>query len=123
MEFFREVAVTHCDVDELQAKLTIATLPDFCSSIDNVLSADQGNGEIYCLWGAFNIRRDPIRQGVRFSLLNCPHALAWTVTCKAENKLLIHCTIDDREVDEEFAESIHQFVDDWETGLARIQEK
>ncbi len=120
MEFFGTVSVAQCDITALQKQLTIAALPNFCSAIDNVMSAEQNDGEIYCLWGAVRVRRESIRQGVRFSLLDCPHALAWTITCKAEDQLRVHCTIDDYEVDEEFAESIRQFVADWETGLAGI---
>ena len=50
--------------------------------------------------------------------VNCPHALAWTVAYHAKKKaIVIHCTIDDREEDEEFLETIEQFVSDWALGL------
>ena len=118
MEFFCEVPADRWRIEDLQSRLTIAALPDYCDSIDSVLSAAQDEGEIYCLWGMFDVRCDRIRQGVRFSLLNCPHALAWTITVKDEaEQIVIHCTIDDRDVDQEFAESIRQFVADWATGL------
>lgn len=69
-------------------------------------------------WGLFQVSREKIRNGVRLALLNCPHALAWTVAVKNEQGLVvIHCTIDDASADEEFVETIEQFVDDWAQGL------
>ena len=56
---------------------------------------------------------------VRFALLNYPHALAWTITYHEERAMLVvHCTIDDREVDTEFTESILVFISDWRFGLS-----
>ena len=120
MEFFQELRLPALDVGVLQDSLRIATLPDHCASIDRVMSDQGDRGEIYCLWGQFRVSREPICKGVRFSLLNCPHALAWTVAYHAwREKLVIHCTIDDRETDPEFAESIEQFLSDWSAGLGR----
>jgi len=31
-------------------------------------------------WGEFQLRRDPIKGGVRYSMSDCPNALAWTIT-------------------------------------------
>lgn len=122
MEFFEEVTNRAVTAEELQDLITIARLPELCSSIDSVLSVESpGRGEIYCVWGQFQISREKIRNGVRIALLNCPHALAWTVAAHArENAVVIHCTIDDREEEEEFVESIEQFVRDWAEGLARL---
>ncbi len=122
MEFFGEVSNRAVTAEELQDLITIARLPELCSSIDSVLSIESPErGEIYCVWGQFQISREDIRNGVRFALLNCPHALAWTVAAHGrENGVVIHCTIDDREEEEEFVESIEQFVRDWVEGLARL---
>ena len=119
MEFFEEIAKKQIEVEALKNQLQIATLPVYCQSIDKVLSDNGNKGEIYCLWGQFSVSREPIRNGVRFALLNCPHALAWTVAFH-ENKqaLVVHCTIDDREEEQEFVESIEHFVSDWAQGLA-----
>jgi len=118
MEFFQEVKLENIDIVNLKKWLTVSSLPNFCDSIETVLSEHNQEGEIYCVWGQFNIRRDVIKYGVRFSLLNCPHALAWTVTCnEQENVIVIHCTIDKKEEDEDFVQSIHQFVTDWGYGI------
>lgn len=122
MEFFAELKNQEVTAQALREHLTIARLPELCSSIDTVLSAQsQDLGEIYCVWGQFHIARQEIRNGVRFSLLNCPHALAWTVTVHAESLTAgIHCTIDEREEQREFVESIEQFVTDWAKGLETL---
>lgn len=120
MEFFKKLSVADLNVTNLQHLLTIQNLPALCASIDTVIS-DRGNeGEIYCLWGEFNLRRDEIREGIRFSLLNCPHALAWTVTYdEAHQYLTIHCTIDETEQEKEFVDSIEAFATDWSQGITK----
>ena len=58
--------------------------------------------------------------GVRFTLLDCPNALAWTITTgypPARDKVLIHATINRERKHEEFVEEIHDFLNDWEKGL------
>ena len=118
MEFFREVKSAITGSDDLKQALSISTLPDYCNSIETIISEENNEGEIYCLWGQFNIKRETIKYGVRFSLLNCPHALAWTITYnQVAQEIIIHCTIDKKEEDEDFVDSIHQFVSDWQIGL------
>ena len=118
MEFIEEIQNLEIEIKALKGQLKIATLPVYCKSINTIISDNGNKGEIYCVWGQFTVSREPIRNGVRFALLNCPHALAWTVTYHAKRKtLVVHCTIDDREEDKEFAESIEQFVTDWASGL------
>lgn len=123
MEFFAEVAHQVMGVDELARRLTITSLPDVCASIDTVLSqSDDAHGEIYCLWGQFSVSRQRVKNGVRFALLDCPHALAWTITLQDQGRsIVVHCTIDKREEAQEFVESIEQFVADWADGLREIQ--
>ena len=120
MEFFKEIEKNEVEVEVLRGQLLIANLPVHCESIDTVISDQGDKGVIYCVWGQFTVSREPIRNGVRFSLLNCPHALAWTVAYHADRKtIVVHCTIDDREEEQEFVESIERFVSDWAIGLER----
>ncbi|MFA7095351.1 MAG: hypothetical protein WC383_02570 [Gammaproteobacteria bacterium] len=119
MEFFAEIDFA---VDEaaLQRLLTIERLPQLCASIDSVLEDGGEQGRIYCVWGEFPVRREPIRGGARFTLPTCPNALAWTVTTglpPAPGRVVIHCTINRREHDPDFIESIETFVQDWRQGL------
>lgn len=118
MEFFREVHCPGLGISSLKPLLTIQNLPSLCASISTAAPRTGSEGDLYCLWGAFNVRRDVIRNGVRYALVDCPHALAWTVTLdEAREHVVIHCTIDKTRPDPEFAESIHTFVSDWADGV------
>jgi hypothetical protein len=121
MEFFQHIQCFGIDENKLHQQLTISRLPVFCASIDTVITVSGDDGEIYCLWGQFTIQRLKIRAGVRFSLLNCPHALAWTVTTDESNgTLIVHCTTDKTQHDPDFTESIEVFVRDWAAGLRQL---
>ena len=119
MEFFEEIERQGVNIEALKDLLQISSLAKLCRSIDSVISDRQILGEIYCVWGQFVVSREVIRNGVRFALLDCPHAFAWTITYHQDrNMLVVHCTIDDKEEDEEFVESIREFVSDWGVGLS-----
>jgi len=114
VEFFAEIKNKNIDKDCLKEKLSIARLPELCHSIDTIIRDDKNNGEIYCIWGGFEINREELEYGVRFSLPHCPNALAWTITCDEDsNNIVIHCTIAKKQHDTDFIESIEQFVADW----------
>ena len=119
MEFFTIVDV-NTTAEELK-KLSIEKLTQYCSDIDKVLSVkDKNNADIYCIWGQFSVHRQEINGGVRFSLPNCPNALAWTITTGYDpepDKVVIHGTINRTEHDTDFIESTEMFMDSWKTGL------
>lgn len=118
MEFLQEVHHPGLAIPRLKQSLTIENLPNLCASISTAAPRSESEGELYCLWGSFSVRRDEIRNGVRYALVECPHALAWTVTLdEAREHVVIHCTIDKAQPDPEFAESIHGFVADWAEGV------
>ncbi len=119
MEFFKIVDVRTTD-KVIQEKLTLGNLEEFCESIFPL----DDNPEV-CLtggmWGEFTVRRDPIMGGIRFSMLNCPNALAWTITTgypPAREKAVIHLTINRERKQEEFVEEIHLFLEDLANGIA-----
>ena len=124
MEFYAFASMS-TDSVQLQEALTITRLPDFCAAINEVFRDHGDSGEMYCLWGPFVVNREPIRDGVRFSLPGCPNALAWTVAVNSEapDEVVVHCTINRRKPDEEFAESIRQFVNEWTDGLERLSDQ
>jgi len=118
MEFF-EIADVSTTEKILQEKLALASLEEFCESIFPM----EDNPDV-CLtggmWGEFTVRRDEIMGGVRFSMLNCPNALAWTVTTgypPARDKAVIHLTINRERKQEEFVKEIHLFMEDLKNGL------
>jgi hypothetical protein len=120
MEFSREAHHAGLDISRLKNLLTIDNLTRLCASISSAIPSSENEGDLYCIWGAFNVRRDEIRNGVRYALTNCPHALAWTVTYdEARQNLIVHCTIDKTHQDLDFIESIHEFVSDWSNGMRK----
>ena len=119
MEFYKYVNVD-IDVDRLQEIVTIRNLTQLCNSIYDIIQDDITKGKIYCIWGHFKINKEIIKNGVRFTLPNCPNALAWTITKERvgeSDKILIHCTINKSEHEPDFIQSIEQFVSDWKIGL------
>ena len=119
MEFFRELTIS-CTAEQLQSTLTIEDLPLYCSEIDKLLCVDGDEGEIYCLWGAFRVRRESINGSVRFTMPGCPNALAWTITAGLPPKpesTVVHCTINRQEHEQDFIDSIETFVDALAQGL------
>jgi len=104
---------------ELKNQLKLQDLESFCESV-----FPSSDGKEICsiggMWGDFTLRRDEIMGGVRFSMLDCPNALAWTFTCgypPARESVVIHLTINRMRKQEEFVEEIHQFMGDLERGL------
>lgn len=119
MEFYRNIKKV-ITTAELQSAMTIVDLPKHCDAIYEVMNDDGDHGEINCIWGVFIVHREVIKAGVRFTMPGCPNALAWTITSEKEGaEILFHLTINRNEHDEEFLESIEEFVDDWATGLSR----
>ena len=121
MEFF---AVAHgkVDVGKLANRLTIGTLPEWCASIDKMLDDQGTRGTIYCVWGEFNVNREEINGGVRFTLPTCPNAFSWTVTTGLPpdpKTIVIHATINRMDHDPDFIETLEDFVEDWRIGLEK----
>ena len=118
MEFFKEVEASDLDIRELKKILSIKNLPILCKSINSVILDEQQKGIIYCLWGEFEVNREELKYGIRFSLPNCPNALAWSITMDVDcANILIHCTINKSMHDMDFIESIEEFISDWSNGI------
>ena len=118
MEYFK-IADVSATEELVQQRISLQNLELFCDSIFPLDS-----GEDICpiggMWGEFTLRRDKIMGGVRFSMLDCPNALAWTVTTgypPAREKVVIHLTINRERKQEEFVDEIHEFLKDLQTGL------
>jgi len=119
MEFYAATAIPATAID-LQRRLTISDLPRWCASIEKVLNDEVSSGEIFCIWGTFITRREELNGGVRFSLPGCPNAMQWTVTTGLQpdpQLTVIHATINRTGHDQDFIESLEQFVNNWKTGL------
>ena len=72
------------------------------------------------LWGEFNISYNKINGGIRFTLLDCPNALLWTITYgfpAERNKIVLQSTINRTQKPIESLEEIEKFMDKWKQGL------
>jgi hypothetical protein len=119
MEFFEEVKNNGVDINRLKALLTIKNLPELCAFI-SVTDDQKTTGTIYCDWGHQTLSRDEVKSGVRFSSLTCPDALSWTITLEdSGNTVLVHCATNKKQHDEEFVDSILEFMRDWSAGLSK----
>jgi hypothetical protein len=121
MEFF-EFLDSNIDIKTLQSQLIISHLPQLCESVNEVYYSDQQQGEIYCVWGRFKINREVFDKGIRFTLPNCPNALAWTVSKESadKNQIVLHLTINKQNTDIDFEESIKVFLADMKRGVGQL---
>ena len=118
MEFFSKINTSIEGSEFLKNALTISSLPSFTDSILNVISDSGDTGEIYSIWGQFDISRELIRYGVRFSLTSCPLAFAWTITLNPDqNEVIAHSTFNKTDADPEFVETIVSFMSEWELSI------
>lgn len=118
MEFFRIVDIALSE-GEIQDKIQNDRIADVNPEIV-VLQAEKDFAQIGCLWGEFTLRRDKIKGGIRYSMLDCPNALAWTITTgypPALKKLVIHLTINRKRKNSVFVEEINEFLSSWVQGL------
>ncbi len=118
MEFFKIIDVSTSE-EQIHKKLVLRELENFCESI---FPLDDGKDicKIGGMWGEFTLRRDPIMGGVRFAMLDCPNALAWTITTgypPARDKVVIHLTINRERKQDEFIDEIKEFLSDLDSGL------
>ena len=118
MEFF-SLATVRMSASDLQRFVNIQNLPEWCASIDKVLSVRDERGDIYCVWGEFRVHRELISDGVRFTLPDCKNAIQWTLSPNPDNsaQIMVHCTINRPSQDPDFVESLEEFVNDWRDGL------
>ena len=118
MEFFRIVNIQTSE-NEIQKRINIETISEINPEII-LLGGNNKKFQIGCIWGEFIIRRDDIKGGIRFSMLDCPNALAWTITSgypPEREKIILHLTINRIQKPVEFIEEINEFLDSWVEGL------
>lgn len=119
MEFFRIVEVQTTE-SEIQAKLGLPQLEAYSNLLFNLGEPQENESAIGGLWGEFTLERHPIKGGLRFSLRECPNALAWTLTTGYPPKrdaLLIHLTLNRERKAAEFIEEIEEFLEDHQEAL------
>lgn len=118
MEFFKIVDATTTEI-ELQNKITSANVEEYTEEMI-FIKGDGSQSTVGCFGGEFILNRDLIKGGVRFSLIDCPNALTWTITTgypPEHNNIVIHSTINRERKNDEFVEEWREFIDDWANGL------
>jgi len=120
MEFF-EYADILTSQEEIRNKVSIDTLPLFCEAVEAVDAAEELGRVIYFRhWGRFHLQKEDIMGGVRFSVPDCPNALAWTVTTgypPYPEKIVLHGTINRLAHDPEFIAATQALLATLKTGL------
>ncbi len=121
MEFFRIIDIKSTE-SELQNLLTFENLNSFIESLYVIdFKADTAN--ITGIWEEFTLKRDLIKGGVRFALLECPNALAWTFSTgfpPVREHIVLHLTINRPEKEQQFIDELNEFLDDWEKGFTKF---
>ena len=119
MEYFKIINVKTSE-EEIQTKITPKKVEEFTETMLYLNNTE--NGFLGAtLWGEFTISYHKIKGGVRFTLLDCPNALSWTITTgypPNREAIVLHCTINRTQKAPEFIEEIEEFLEEWETGLA-----
>ena len=118
MEFYN-VFQNNISVQAIHQQLRIDNLDQYCASVNQIIRHHGNEGEMYCAWGQFNIQREILNKGIRISLLNCPNALTFSIT-REQHGLVIHCTINTEEADDDFIESIQVFLNDLQQGINQL---
>ncbi|MFO8148584.1 MAG: hypothetical protein ACQEQB_08605 [Bacteroidota bacterium] len=114
MEYFRMIKLKTTE-QNLQGQLTLSNLDKISTEIFNLDEPGEKEANIGGIWGEFTLSRSEIKGGIRFSLVECPNALCWTITTgypPDPESIIIHLTINRLEKKEEFIEEITEFLDD-----------
>lgn len=118
MEYFR-IIDKQISQESIQEKINPKSVGDFTETMMFLEDFDKDFKGV-TLWGEFIISYNKINGGVRFTLVDCPNALSWTITTgypPERNKIVLHATINRINKPEEFVEEIHEFLDEWEAGI------
>ena len=114
MEFFRIIKLKTQD-KTIQDKLTIDNLEFISNQIFIIGDQNNTRADIGGIWGEFTLTRTLINGGLRFALVECPNALAWTIKTGIQpdpDAIVIHLTINRQQQKESFIEEIEEFLND-----------
>ncbi|MDH3322246.1 MAG: hypothetical protein OEM04_04600 [Flavobacteriaceae bacterium] len=118
MEFFKIINLQTTEA-LIQKNVHFENLDDLCANMF-VMSFKDNIANIGGIWGEFSLQKDLINGGLRFSFLECPNALAFTLTTgflPEPDKIVLHLTVNRLELKSEFVEEIEEFMTDWKTGM------
>ena len=119
MEFFNIINIQSTE-GGIQKNITFDDLEEYCASIFIIKINTNNKAVIGTFWGEFSLQRDNINGGLRFSLLECPNALVFTITTgfpPEPNKIIFHLTVNRLELNPVLIEEIKAFIDEWKVGI------
>jgi hypothetical protein len=122
MEFFR-IANVQTTEELIQNKMTLEKLEEWTNELILLDPPEGRAASIGGIWGEFTLSRDEVKGGLRFALVECPNALAWTVTTgypPARESIVIHMTINRERKQPDFLEDIYDFLDDYVKCLEKV---
>ena len=120
MEFFKIINVK-TTANHLQKNICFGNLDDLCKSIF-IMDYNENIANIGGIWGEFSLQKDLINGGLRFSLLECPNALTFTITTgypPEPEQIVFHLTLNRTELKPMFIDEIEEFINDWKTGIEK----
>lgn len=121
MEFFR-VVKAKTNEKSINSTLDVEHIGLMSSQLFLLELMNDYLAKIGSYWGEFTLNKQAIKGGLRFSLLECPNALAWTVTTGYEPEpeyIMVHLTINRTTINQEFREEINEFLDDYAKCLKK----
>ncbi|MDH5786359.1 MAG: hypothetical protein OEZ16_12240 [Chromatiales bacterium] len=118
MEIYGRAQVRIAEAD-LQRYIDVNNLPEWCASIEAVVSHQGSRGEIRTSWGEATIHRELINGGVRFSCPNNPYAMQWSITTDPAHpsEVLVHLSTNRTAHEAQDLERMELLVTDWRAGL------
>ena len=122
MEFFR-IVDSRSTEEELIERLSLDKLEQITNEFILLEAKSLNEALIGGIWGEFTLNRQIIKGGLRFSLVECPNALTWTVTTgypPSRDSIVIHLTINRDRKQQEFLDEIELFLDDHCLCLANM---
>jgi hypothetical protein len=122
MEFFRTVPV-HTTVKQLNEHLIPERFDELSAQLFCLEKTANTNCRVGTIWGEFTLNRTQINGGLRFSLVECPNGLCWSITSgyqPSPKDVVIHLILNRTAKNPEFIEEVHEFLDSMEVGLKQF---
>lgn len=120
MEFFKLIQVKTTK-ESIQKNINFDNINKLCESIF-VIDSKNDIATIGSIWGEFSLKKEAINGGLRFSLIECPNALAFTLTTgypPEPESIVLHLTTNRYELSTQFVEEIEALMDDWKIGIEK----
>jgi hypothetical protein len=120
VEFFRQIEhkLSRTDLHQL---FRLDNLESWTEHLIALADPVGNQLEVGGIWEELTLERQKIGDGLRFSLRECPYALAWTLTVNSAKPgtLFIHLTLNRQVLCSEFESEVIEFAD----GLVQLADE